>query len=123
MSEEALKVFRDRNRRIENSPALQLEQERLSREVSVLTSVFITLKQQLETTKIDEVKNSDYIIVVDPPNLPLMKSKPNKRKILVFSFFLSLAASFFVCILLEFLNHQKSSDNFRKLKREIKNAF
>ena len=47
IAEEALKVFRDRNRRIENSPSLQLEQERLSREVSVHTSVFITLKQQL----------------------------------------------------------------------------
>ena len=44
-----------RNRRIENSPALQLEEQRLSREVAVLTGVFTTLKQQFETTKIEEV--------------------------------------------------------------------
>ena len=44
----------DRNRRIENSPSLQLEQQRLGREVTVLTGVFTTLKQQLETTKIEE---------------------------------------------------------------------
>ena len=87
VAEESLKVFRDRNRRIENSPALQLEQERLAREVSVLTSLFITLKQQLETVKIDEVKYSDYIIVVDPPNLPLIKSKPNKKKNIGFFIF------------------------------------
>ena len=49
-AEEDLRVFMDRNRRIENSPALQLERQRLSREVSVLTGVFTTLKQQLETT-------------------------------------------------------------------------
>jgi len=58
-AEEYLKIFMDRNRRIENSPALQLEQQRLGREVTVLTGVFTTLKQQLETTKIEEVKESD----------------------------------------------------------------
>ena len=36
-AEEDLKVFMGRNRRIEDSPALQLEQQRLSREVTVLT--------------------------------------------------------------------------------------
>ena len=59
----------DRNRRIENSPALQLEQQRLNREVIVLTGVFTTLKQQLETTKIEEVKESDYVIILDPPEI------------------------------------------------------
>ena len=38
----------DTNRRIENSPALLLEQQRLQREVTVLIGVFTTLKQQLE---------------------------------------------------------------------------
>ena len=45
-AEERLKIFMDRNRRIENSPSLQLEQQRLSREVTVLIGVFTTLKQQ-----------------------------------------------------------------------------
>ena len=81
-SEEDLKIFRDRNRRIENSPALQLEQQRLIREVTVLTGVFTTLKQQLETTKIEEVKESDYVVILDAPNVPLWRSKP-KKKLLV----------------------------------------
>ncbi len=73
----------DRNRRIENSPALQLEQQRLGREVTVLTSVFTTLKQQLETTKIEEVKERDYVVVLDPPEMPLWPSKPNKKFMVV----------------------------------------
>ena len=64
-AEEDLKVFMDRNRRIENSPALQLEQQRLGREVTVLTGVFTTLKQQLETTKIEEVKEIVFAIFSD----------------------------------------------------------
>ena len=78
-SEEDLKVFMDRNRRIENSPALQLEKQRLGREVSVLTGVYTTLKQQLETTKIEEVKESDYVIILDAPEAPLDRAKPNKK--------------------------------------------
>jgi len=41
-AEENLKVFMDRNRRIENSPALLLQQQRHGREVTVLTGVFTT---------------------------------------------------------------------------------
>jgi uncharacterized protein involved in exopolysaccharide biosynthesis len=76
--EDDLKNFRDRNRRIGNSPALQLEQQRYEREVTVLTGVFTTLKQQLETTKIEEVKESEYVMILDPPNVPLKPSKPRK---------------------------------------------
>lgn len=96
--EDALKTFMDRNRRIENSPALQLEQQRLSREVSVLTGVFTTLRQQLETTKIEEVKVSDYVIVLDPPEVPLLRSKPQKKKIVliyvIFGMLLGLIIAF-----------------------------
>ena len=73
--EEGLKDFRIRNRRIENSPGLQLEQQRLTRKIAVLTGVFTTLKQQLETTKIEEVKQSDYVVVLDPPEAPLVVSQ------------------------------------------------
>ena len=83
--EEALKIFKDRNRRIGNSPALQLEQQRLEREVTVLTGVFTTLKQQLETIKIEEVKKSDYVVVLDPPEIPLERSAPKKKQEVIFA--------------------------------------
>ena len=41
-AEEALKLFREKNRSIFESPQLQLEQERLGRDVAVLISVFTT---------------------------------------------------------------------------------
>lgn len=106
-AEENLKVFRDRNRRIENSPSLQLEQQRLVREVTVLTGVFTTLKQQLETTKIEEVKESEYVIVVDPPNIPLFPSKPKKKIVLLSMGFIGL----FVGLLFAFFrDYAKTSD-------------
>ena len=79
-AEEALKNFRERNRLISNSPALQLEQQRYSREVAVLTGVFTSLKQQLETSKIEEVRESAYVVVLDPPEAPLYQSSPKRKQ-------------------------------------------
>ena len=113
-AEENLKDFRERNRRIGNSPALQLEQERLSREVVVLTGVYTTLKQQLETTKIEEVKDSDYVIVFDKPDIPLLKSNPRTLNILILSIASGLLFSIFMSIVKDFiLNNQK--ENIKEL--------
>ena len=96
LAEEKLKIFRDRNRRIENSPALQLEQERLVREVTVLTGVFTTLKQQLETTKIKEVRESDYVIVIDPPEVPIIPSSPKKKLNVILAGIIGLGFGFII---------------------------
>jgi tyrosine-protein kinase Etk/Wzc len=102
-AEEDLKVFMDRNRRIENSPALQLEQQRLGREVTVLTGVFTTLKQQLETTKIEEVKESDYVVILDAPEVPLQRSKPNKRLMVILAGILGIGLGLALAFVREFL--------------------
>jgi len=109
--EDVLKNFRARNRRIENSPALQLEQQRLLREVTVLTSVFTTLKQQLETAKIQEFKDSDYVIVIDPPDSPLAPSKPNIRFIVVIVFVISTGIAILLAFLKETFDREKMDKN------------
>jgi uncharacterized protein involved in exopolysaccharide biosynthesis len=117
-AEEALKVFKDRNRRIENSPALQLQQQRLVREVSVLTGVFTTLKQQLETAKIEEVKESDYVIIIDSPTVPLVRSKPNKKLMVVSASVLGLLLG----IISAFINNyiKNSNPEVKKERKKIR---
>jgi len=108
-AEETLKIFNDRNRRIENSPTLQLERQRLLREVSVLIGVFTTLKQQLETTKIEEVKESDYVVVLDPPEAPLIRSKPNRKKMVIFAGIFGIGFGIVMGFLREYI---ENSDQF-----------
>jgi uncharacterized protein involved in exopolysaccharide biosynthesis len=114
-AEENLKVFRDRNRRIENSPALQLEQQRLGREVTVLMGVFTTLKQQLETTKIEEVKELDYVVVLDPPEAPLKRSKPNKKRMVILAGIFGIGLGILIGFLKEYT---ENSDEMEKEKIE-----
>ena len=115
-AEEVLKNFMDRNRRIENSPALQLEVQRLNREVSVLTGVFTTLKQQLETTKIQEVRESDYVVVIDAPELPIEKISPKRKSMLIISGFLGIAFGLFLVFMLELLKHDTTLDKKKLLE-------
>tara|TARA_Y100001980_G_C14531668_1_gene307699 strand:- start:421 stop:1473 length:1053 start_codon:yes stop_codon:yes gene_type:complete len=114
-AEEELKVFRDRNRRIDNSPALLLEQERLEREVTVLTSVFTTLKQQLETSKIEEVRKSDYVILIDKPEIPIVRSSPNIKLTIVVTMIFSFCTSL-VYILSKAFYHSMSKREAKKIK-------
>ena len=109
-AEEALKIFNDRNRRIENSPALQLERQRRAREVAVLTGVFTTLKQHLETTKIEEVKESDYVIVLDPPEAPLWPSKPKKKRVVILAGFLGIGLGIIFGFVREYAENSGQTD-------------
>jgi len=113
--EEVLRDFTDRNRRIENSPLLLLEQQRLDREVSVLTGVYTTLKQQLETTKIEEVKESQYVIVLDPPEIPLKRSSPNRKAMVILAGFLGLGLGIIVGLFIEYVENSDDSEK-KKMK-------
>ena len=109
-AEEILKNFRDRNRRIENSPALLLEQQRLTREVAVLIGVFTTLKQQLETTKIEEVKESSYVIVLDPPEAPLLPSEPKKKQMVILAGFMGIGIGIILSFIKEYVENSNQDD-------------
>ena len=76
LSETKLKEFNERNRQI-SSPALQLEQGRFAREVEIQTGVYLTLKQQLELAKIEEVQETSIVQILDNPQLPLNPSNKN----------------------------------------------
>ena len=121
-AENTLKNFRDRNRRIENSPSLLLEEQRLGRDVAVLTGVFTTLKQQLETTKIEEVKESDFLVVLDPPEVPISYSWPSKRKFVMFVGFIGLAVGLFIGFLFEYLNNE-TKGKLNTLKKTFFSSF
>ncbi len=111
-AENNLRKFMDTNRRIENSPALLLEQQRLQREVTVLIGVFTTLKQQLETTKIEEVKELDYVVIVDPPEVPLSKSNTKKRHLVIYAGLFGIGIGMVFAFIREyFINSNKVEKN------------
>ena len=57
-SELDLKIFKERNRGYENSPELFMKYSQLFRKVEAKKEVYLTLQQQLELARIEEVKQA-----------------------------------------------------------------
>jgi len=115
-AEEALKDFVNRNRQIGSSPALLLEQQRLSRETAVLTGVFTTLKQQLEMTKIEEVKESAMVQVLDPPEAPLYRSSPKRKRSVFMSLMLGFGLAMGIVFVREYVSNSKDEEKGKLLE-------
>ena len=118
-SEDNLKSFRERNQQV-NSPSLLLEQERLMRELDIQKGIYLTLKQQLEMNKIEEVQKASIIQVLDYPNLPLDPSnQKNKIKTLLISIFIGFSSGILISLIREYIEH--SHPNTRRQLRSGKN--
>jgi uncharacterized protein involved in exopolysaccharide biosynthesis len=78
-AEDVLRSFNQRNREIRNSPELSLQQDRLNREVSLRQQVYSTLAQAYEQAKIEEVRDTPALTVLQTPEIPV---KPDSRYII-----------------------------------------
>ena len=77
-SELELKSFKERNRGYEDSPDLFMTFSQLYREVEAKKQVYLTLQQQLELARIEEVKQTPILHVLDRAVPPSKKSSPNR---------------------------------------------
>ena len=75
-SEDRLQEFLRRNRDFRNSPELTFQQERLSREAALRQQVYSQLAQSYEQSRIEEVRDTPLITIVESPELPGL---PNSR--------------------------------------------
>jgi uncharacterized protein involved in exopolysaccharide biosynthesis len=76
-AEERLEQFLRGNREFRGSPTLVFAEERLRREVEFRQQVYNQLAQSLEKAKIDEVRDTPVISVVDAPTLPVRPEPRN----------------------------------------------
>ena len=69
-AEDQLRAFLASNRVYEASPDLTLQHDRLQREVGFRQSLLTTLAQSYEVARVEEVRDTPLIAVVEPPELP-----------------------------------------------------
>ena len=79
-AEARLQVFLQRNRAYQSAPPLLFEHDRLQRDVSMQQQLYTTLSQSYEVARIDEVRNTPVITLMEPPDLP---AEPTPRLALV----------------------------------------
>lgn len=115
ISEKKLKEFNEKNRQI-SSPALELAQERLSRDMDVQRGIYLTLKQQLELAKIEQIQEVSIVQVLDRPVVPLSPSNKNTFLAIILSFILGICFSITIAFSRSYLNNS-DIDERKKLRR------
>src|SRR5262249_12779384 len=74
-AEDRLQAFLQRNRDYENSPQLSFQQQRLAREVSMQQDMVTGLAQSFEQARIEEVRDTPVITVIDKPEIPVERDR------------------------------------------------
>lgn len=124
-AEDSLEMFLENNRQYENSPELQFQHDRLRRRVTLHQQLYTSLSQSYQQAKIDEVRNTPVVTVVEPPEVP---ARPDSRDLLlkgVLALLIGTMISVFWAVCRELLvtSRERSSDDyneFARLKEETK---
>ena len=88
-SEIEIKEFKELNRSFSSSPQLTLELNTLTRANRVIETVYLMLKEQLESMKLQEVEDERPLVIIDPPNYPDLKYAPITSQNMIYTFILS----------------------------------
>ncbi|HEY7027450.1 MAG TPA: hypothetical protein VH438_07590 [Gemmatimonadales bacterium] len=120
-AEDRLGTFLVHNRDFSKSPQLQFESDRLQRVVSLRQEVLETLSRSLEQAKIDEVKASPVLTIVEPASV---NPFPDRRHLLLkalLAFFAGLTVAALVAIAEEYYGVAVRSDvdGARRIAEEI----
>lgn len=95
-AEDALGDFTKRNRGdLRSAPELQLQQERLNRAVTLRAQVHGGLAQALEQAKLDEIRDTPLITIIEGAQLPV---RPDSRGLLITTAIAFLAGLFVAAV-------------------------
>jgi uncharacterized protein involved in exopolysaccharide biosynthesis len=93
-AEQTLRAFYERNRQWQSSPQLRLEEQELNRQVTIQQELYLTLRREYETARIEEVNNTPVLTIIDHPTVPGRRSRPQRTvTVLLVSFVVMLLAS------------------------------
>lgn len=77
-AENTLKLFYQANRSWQQAPGLVFMEGRLRRQVEVQQELYLTLRREYETARIDEVNDTPVITTIDSAVIPQRKSAPRR---------------------------------------------
>lgn len=80
VAEALVASFVTRNRRIDDSPELRVELDRLQRDVNAKQSVLVAIAQSVEQARASELRDAPSLVPVEPPTEPAL---PDRRFIVI----------------------------------------
>jgi uncharacterized protein involved in exopolysaccharide biosynthesis len=124
LAEGELERFLVRNRRYQDSPELVFEAGRLQRQVEIRQMVFQTLSQSYEQSRIDEVRNTPLITIIDSPE-GSAQPKWQWKMVALLGFALGCVLALLAALATEHLRRQRLAmpEEYKELKELGRLAF
>jgi len=119
VAEDTLLGFREQNLNYYNSsaPDLQLEHERLAREVERVGKVYAVLSEQFELATLESERKKPVVAILDQPAIPLVKAGPARIRTTLQFGLGALVLCCFVIILIDYIRRQLPSTEIEDLNR------
>lgn len=122
-AEDTLQQFWARNRGFQASQQLSFEASRLQRQVDLRQDLYVTLSRSYEQARIDEVRNTPVITVIDPPEYP----QPLGRRLIrhaLMALFAGFGLAVGIALLAEFVQgmRQRRPGDFEEMGRRARAA-
>ena len=123
-AEERLERFLSENRRYNESPQLRFEEGRLQRVVALRQQLYTSLAQGFEQARVDEVRNTPVITIVDQPRGPARRTAPNiiVNGLLGLIFGLLLALGYIITREFFFAARQRNPAEFARLRAALRGS-
>lgn len=123
-AEVALERFLTENRRYEESPQLRFEFNRLQRRATFTQDLYTSLSQSFEQARVDEVRNTPVITVLDQPRPPAEQTSPNPMMNGLLGLVLGALLAFGIVIAQELLGGARAAHpaRYRELRAALSDA-
>jgi uncharacterized protein involved in exopolysaccharide biosynthesis len=122
-AENQLESFLAQNREFRTSPRLTFAQDRLAREIALRQQLYSMLAQAYEQSKMDEVRDTPVITIIQPPETPLTPDSKGIGKNGLFGLVLGLVVAILIALVREYSGRQRLEESeelrdFDRLKAE-----
>jgi uncharacterized protein involved in exopolysaccharide biosynthesis len=126
--EDSLRAFLDENRQFGNSSQLTFQHDRLQRRVGMRQELVTGMAQAFEQARIEEVRNTPVVTVIDEPEVPALPEPRGRVLKLLLGAILGTMAGFGVAFVVEYGARAESEKNqeygeFRTLLRDARTDF
>ena len=125
IAEDSLKAFLVENRQFSNSPQLTFEHDRLQRQVAMRQVLVTAMAQAYEQARIDGVRNTPVITVIDQPEPPPLPDRCGRLLTLMLGLTGGLVAGVGLAFILQFGERAKNEESeayreFRQILKDVK---
>ena len=102
-AEGEMQQFREENRGMGNSPALQVRQQQIQRTIDAAEQLYSGLQREYEAARVQELDEMPVFSVIDPPYVPGTRTYPNRPVWIVFGMLVALMATVAALIVGDYL--------------------